>query len=265
MSVLSADERGNPDSLLYYAPARYRRVRGGTSIRPVLERLSRGQSSPSLTPEIECLDDEMLSAPAPVLAPDPFSVVGKVTTVAVCLAAITAGAIYLFVPGEEDAPVQQVAAQRADRLAVAPPPSSEPEPQENAHETVAVAVEPAAEPPPKQQSPLAAEPMPAFDPITVAPVDVALAVPLKMWGMFPADAAAPVSAESSELSARPAVAETPPQPPPRRRAHRARARTAPAQTQASDAQTAPTRSPPNGTVQVNPIQAALSKIFGAKQ
>lgn len=248
MNIRFSDDRSNPDSILYYAPPRYRRARGD-SIRPVLERLSRGErwreAAPTLLPDTP--DSEWLAPPdLTVLAPDPFSIVDRVATVAVCIAALSAGGVYLFASGDEAVTsTQSVAARMADRLVSQPAP-------------VAVAVEPVAAPEPQREEPSA--------PKTAEPrsdIDLPLIAPLKMWGMFPtaSDPAKPMPGQDANAAAEPPAAA--PQARRQRRAHRVHASVSASET--TEAQTASAQNGATQTAQVNPLQAAFRKIFGVKQ
>jgi hypothetical protein len=253
MNILLTRNRAKPDELLYYAPPRYRRASGETGIRPVLERLSRGEPSPSLSPEF--IDDAWLAPlPIAVLAPDPFSVVGKVATVAVCVAAIAAGALYLFALGDEpESSPQRVAARTADRLVVEPPQAAR---EHAAHETAAIAVEPVADQPRQEVAPAKTmEPR--------ADIDLALIAPLKMWGMFPATAGPAVATSAEEDNAAAQSAAASHARPPRRQRRAQRARAAPAQ--ASEAPTAAAQAAATQNAEANPVQTALRKLFGSKQ
>jgi hypothetical protein len=269
MSVLLADDRSNPDSLLYYAPPRYRRVPANTGIRPVLERLSRGdrfmEISPPLSPEIP--DSELRPAPdLSVLLPDPFAVVGKVATVAVCLAALAAPGVYFFALGGELHISTRAVSTRA--------------PESRAVEQVVAAQEPAPaaaqEPSPAAVEPVASEPKPK-EPVpqqaaVVPGLEMDLISPLGIWRMFPTEAA-PVAKDTNEI-AQPAEIAQPtesasqaPQAKQRRQAHRRshRARVTPSQPTGSEEATAAMQKDATQAGVANPIQAAFRAIFGAKQ
>jgi hypothetical protein len=247
MSALVADESASPDSMLYYAPPRHRGARGEAGIRPVLERLSRGEPSPPLLPAI-AEDDFLLPSPAlSILAPDPFSVVGKMATAALCVATLAAGGVFFFgAEPEPEAASRQIAAPMADRLvssAALPMQESEPA-APPAPETDASAPPPDDVPPTKETA------------TSSAAVDVALIAPLKMWEMFPATAALP-----SEIAVAEPSAQAQRQPSRHRRTRRARL----ASSDAMETQTASAQTGAAHATQPNPLQAAFQKIFGAKQ
>jgi hypothetical protein len=260
MSVLAADDHSKPGSVSFYAPPRYRYERREAGIRPVLERLSRGEPSPSLLPDIS--DDDSLRPPdLSILAPDPFSIVGKVATVILCVAVLAAPGVYFFASGGElhISAAHTVATPPADSRAIAQPAAT--------HEPVPAVVEPAASEPAQERS--AEERTPDLD--------VALIAPLKMWGMFPSEAGPTETRSSASGADTDVVAESeasaaqaaPPQRQVQGRHRSPRARpaasrpagsdTADARTQVSAQKTTPQ------TAQPNPIQAAFRAIFAPKQ
>jgi hypothetical protein len=274
MSMVLADERDNPDSLVYYAPPRYRRDAADAGIGPVLERLSRGERetiiSPPLLPE---LSDDVL-APAPDLLPlafDPFSLIGKAVTLVACVAALTAPGIYYFATGGELHISGHGISTRAPKNHLTGQPAATPELKPVAVKTIAIVPardEPAAEKEDRQpvteiaKDEVAEETVEPVAEATMLPgTEGAFPSPLELWLMYPGEAEPAATDDNATTgSAEPAEVNSPPQQtePPRhaRRSHAHAATAQGSRETAASAQSKATR-----TIQPNPFQAALRAIF----
>jgi hypothetical protein len=278
MSVVLADDRANPDSLRYYEPPRYRRGAADGGIRPVLERLSRGERavehSPPLLPDMN--DDERSPPDLAPLTPDPFSVIGKAVTLAACVAVITAPGLYYFASGGELHISAHGISTRPSARRVTEQSVSSPDLKAIPVKAVVIAPErdePFAEKADRQPITTiekvavverAEEPI-AEEATAPSETELALLSPLKSWLMFPAEA----DGTDTTGSAEPAEAHSdPPHAEPARRVHRQHqspTRPTSVQPAASQDAAAYARSKEARTAQSNPFQDALRKFFGGGQ
>jgi hypothetical protein len=277
MSMVLADDRGNPDSVTYYAPSRHRRGASEAGIRPVLERLSRGErtieQSPPLLPEI--IDDELSPPDLWALTRDPFSVIGKAVTLAACVAAVAGPGVYFFATGGElRISAQGISAHTPERRVIdqsSPSPAPEPvsvktipiTPDEQAAERAdrqpITAIAKVAEP---------ANESVDEDAAAASEIERAFLSPLKTWLIFPVESGAAAKDGSDATGSADAVEANsqPPQTEPSQHTHRSRlphARAAEAQAPHDTSISA--QSKERQTVEPNPFQAALRAIFGGGQ
>lgn len=277
MSALGLDDRRDAGDVTSYAPWRARRSDSESSIRPVLERLSRTEGrepGPRLVGRavVHHLPPPDVEAVAKTSVP----MVARLTIAAGLLAAVAAGAVVFIPHGAPDAAVPAASVADAIPATAAADLTSETT-LPKAVQTLAIRKSDEARPAPATgaedatRTPQATAPAATADPV---------AAPLSLWAMMPADVSSsspPVQESQAEASASPPPAATKPNAPApahksvigrhhaRHVVHRTRhhvrhvARAAAASVPAQPAETAPAQTQP---VKKLPLQAAIDRLFG---
>jgi hypothetical protein len=187
MSVFFADDCAKRDRV-WHAPPRHP-IPEDAGIRPILERLRRDgerwtDASPPLLPDLP--ENEMLPSPGlALLERDSLSVIGKVSTIAICLAVLAAPGLYVFASGGAHHVTAREIAAPASESRPTQAPSVTPE-------STPAAAQPIASEPKRSVPSAPSATQPGFD------ADFALIAPISLWGIFPTEAASAVAAAPSQ-------------------------------------------------------------------
>jgi hypothetical protein len=206
MSALGLDDRHNAGGISSYAPRRGRRSDSESTIRPVLERLSRGEGREPDPRLVQRAVVHHLPPPdVETVAKSSVPMIARLSIAAGVLAAATAGVV-MFVPHNAPAPTPVLSDAAPPSVAAAPKvdmaaPASLPKTVQTLaiHKSDQAALPPAAVIKDDARVPEA--------PASTANVDP-VAAPVTLWTMMPADLPQP----SSLPIAAEATNETPPQP-----------------------------------------------------
>ena len=123
MSALHLQKRLDPSSVSDYAPRRAATADDGRSIRPVLERLRRGEGDDDPVQDAQIVADapalDPYAAPAMPLPVDPFSIIGRIAVAAGVAGGLGLLAMTLYQPAASGpAPVQKVVAPQPEASAL---------------------------------------------------------------------------------------------------------------------------------------------------
>jgi hypothetical protein len=186
MSVFFADDCAKRDRV-WHAPPRHP-IPEDAGIRPILERLRRDgerwtDASPPLLPDLP--ENEMLPSPGlALLERDSLSVIGKASTIAICLTVLAATGLYVFASGG----ARHVTA----REIAGPAPEGRPIQESSVTPESTPAIQLIASESKRSMPSAPSATQPGSD------ADFALIAPITLWGIFPTEAASAVAAAPSQ-------------------------------------------------------------------